>query len=143
MLGPMQQHTLNKDAYVNNDVSELNREFIYEQKFRREKGIESELKSVQQQRFERAAAFNGEEVEDLLESIKDYTKVTDETHRFGREFTDRKRFGVSQTEFDSKPREKQVRSITDFAGSASNEDLSEREDEDIYRHYMEQMRREK
>jgi hypothetical protein len=73
--------------------------------------------------------------------LRDLTKVSDEVYNFG-DYHQRNKYGVSQGEFDVKPRERQTRSITDFAGAA-NEDLSEREDEDIYRHYMEQMRREK
>jgi hypothetical protein len=97
---------------------------------------------VQQQRFDRAAAFNGQETEELLESIRDMNKVSDESFIHG-DYHQRNKFGVSQTDFDTKARERQARSIQDFAGASNNEDLSEREDEDIYRHYMEQMRKEK
>jgi hypothetical protein len=52
---------------------------------------------------------------------------------------------VAQGEFDVKTRERALRSLADFAGTPStgeSGELSEREDEDIYQHYMEQMRRE-
>ena len=77
-----------------------------------------------------------------MERLKTMSKVSDESYKVG-DYNDRSRFGISATEFDVAPRQRQTRSITDFAGASNNEDLSEREDEDIYRHYMEQMRKEK
>lgn len=141
LLGPLQTANLDQGAYVNSDQMELNREYIYDAKYRKEKGIEV-TKSVQQQRFDRSAALNGEESEDLLERIKSMSKVSDESYKIG-DYNDRNRFGVSASEYDVTPRQRQTRSITDFAGASNNEDLSEREDEDIYRHYMDQMRKEK
>lgn len=97
---------------------------------------------MQQQRFDRSAALNGEESEELLERMRNLSKVSDDSYKIGH-YNDRNRFGVSASEFDVIPRQRQTRSITDFAGALNNEDLSEREDEDIYRHYMDQMRKEK
>lgn len=40
LLESLESTNLNKDAYVNKDQMELNREYIYDAKYRKEKGIE-------------------------------------------------------------------------------------------------------
>ena len=57
---------------------------------------------------------------------------------------------MNKTDADVRSRERRPKSIEDFAGtkggagtSTDDADLSEREDEDIYTHYIEQMRRAK
>lgn len=82
--------------------------------------------------------------------MKDYRNLTQDmkTSTEG-VFGDKEKFGINATEADLHGRkQRRVRSIEDFAGKASSKsqddpDLSEREDEDIYQHYLEEMRKAK
>lgn len=82
--------------------------------------------------------------------MKDYRNLSQDMQTVtGGVLSDKERFGINATEADVHGRkQRRVRSIEDFAGKASSSssadpDLSEREDEDIFQHYMEEMRKAK
>lgn len=99
---------------------------------------------IKTQRLEKFAELNNMHTEDLLDKLKDWTNLT-EVDQLGGNFTERDRLKALKSEHDVKARKSQTRSLSEFAGSSSKgeEDLSEREDEDIYVHYMEEMRKAK
>jgi hypothetical protein len=82
---------------------------------------------------------------ELFEKLKDTGSLKGKGATNGGFFSDKEKFGLNKTEADVKSRERKSISIEDFVGSKGSEDadLSEREDEDIYTHYIEQMRRAK
>ena len=95
------------------------------------------------QRLEKAAQINNLTPEEMFDQLKDTTSLTD-VKSVGGQFTNKNKVGAIKNVMDIKGREKQMRSIDAFAGSRQDEgELSEREDEDIYAHYMEQMRKAK
>jgi len=87
---------------------------------------------------------------DLFEKLKDTGKLAGKSLTGGH-FTDKEKFGFLKTEYDVKSRERRQISLEDFAGKSTtsysapylDDDLSEREEEDIYTHYIEQMRKAK
>lgn len=74
-----------------------------------------------------------------MEQLKDWANIA-ENNTYGGKYTEKSRYGTLKNELDVEGRRPQARSLEKFAGDA---DLSEREDEDIYAHYMEQMRKAK
>ena len=74
--------------------------------------------------------------------MKYWANISENEKGYSCKFTQKERFG--QGEQEVKSRQQKAKSLSNFAGSASaSEDLSDREDEDIYAHYMEQMRKAK
>lgn len=66
------------------------------------------------------------------------------TSKIGGRYSNKDKLGTGKTESDAgQGRSKKARSIQEFAGATGTDDLSEREDEDIYNHYMNEMRRAK
>lgn len=109
----------------------------------------SEFDSINMKRLKEFAQANKMDVNDLFEKLKNGGKLTENEAKYGGLFTDKEKFGMNKTDADVRSRERRQRSIEDFAGSKSKasqseeSDLSEREEEDIYTHYIEQMRRAK
>lgn len=84
---------------------------------------------------------------ELYEKIKDQVYIKDANTQAisGGRYANKEKLGTGKTESDAgQGRSKKARSIHEFAGgSAETDDLSEREEEDIYNHYMNEMRRAK
>ncbi len=99
---------------------------------------------MQTQRIEAFATQNGQKPEDLMNQLKDWSNIADNNKSFADKFTNRDLYGqAAEKERLLKTRPaKASKNLSEFAAS-NDEDLSEREDEDIYSHYMEQMRRAK
>ena len=64
--------------------------------------------------------------------MKDWAKLS-ESRTDGGKFTEKSRLGLLKTDKDVQGRQRRVKNIEEYA----QDDLSEREDEDIYAHYME------
>ena len=95
-------------------------------------------------RLKQFAEANNMDPIELFEKLKNTGKLTDDSAVYGGLFTEKERFGLNKTEADVRSRDRRPRSIEDFAGSkigavgsSEDPDLSEREDEDIYSHYIE------
>ena len=83
---------------------------------------------------------------EFYDSIKDYVHLEDSNiqNNIGGKYSNKNKLGTGKTESDGgQGRSKKARSIQEFAGATGTDDLSEREDEDIYNHYMNEMRRAK
>lgn len=140
---------MNTQQPVTQDILEMNKDFIYDYKFRQKTGgptMPENGEGIKTQRIEKTAASSNMKSEDLLEQMKQWANVS-ENSTLGGKFTDKERFGQLKSEQEIPNRQKRgTRSLNDFAGTAASQedaDLSEREDEDIYAHYMEQMRKAK
>jgi hypothetical protein len=129
----------------------MNKDFIYDYKFRADKrpiDPNYEFDSITIKRLKEFAKANNMSEADLFEKLKNSGSLKAKSSTNGGYFYDKEKFGLNKTEKDVKSRERKQISIEDFAGSkgaagTEDADLSEREDEDIYTHYIEQMRRAK
>lgn len=78
--------------------------------------------------------------------MKDWANVAEPGSQRGR-VSLKERVGLAKGDSIPTRQRRSVKSIQDFAGSASSQaadaDLSEREDEDIYAHYIRQMKQAK
>jgi len=70
----------------------------------------------------------------LFEQIKDFGNIQ-EKKNLGGEFTEKQRLGMLHNESTINNREKQAKNLEEYA----RESESEREDEDIYSHYINKM----
>lgn len=95
--------------------------------------------TIKTQRLEKIAEANNMSAEDLLKQIKDWGTIGN-SRKYGGEFTDKSKFGMLKEEFDVKGRERKTKNLSEYA---KEEDLSEREDEDIYAHYINEMKKSK
>lgn len=149
----MEADEFNMDTEASADVKELNKDFLYDQKFRTDKrpfNPDTEFDSVEIKRLKQFAEANNMDPNDLFEKLKNTGSLTGKGAVYGGLFTEKEKFGMNKTDADVRSRERRPKSIEDFAGtnkgastSTDDADLSEREDEDIYTHYIEQMRRAK
>ena len=121
----------------------MNRDFIYDYKFRADKrpvDPNREFDPIAIKRLKEFAKANNMSEADLFEQLKDSGSLKSKGSTNGGFFYDKERFGLNKNEADVKSRERKPVSIEDFAGSSHPQDsgdLSEREEEDIYTHYIE------
>jgi hypothetical protein len=111
---------------------------VYEYKHAKQvlgKQFDEAPKDKIQQAYERKANEKNMKTEDLLDQLKYWGNIT-EGDRFMGEFAKKERYGTLKDETEVEGRQKKAgKGLRQFAND--EEDLSEREDEDIYAHYME------
>ena len=94
--------------------------------------------TVKTQRLEKFANINSMQPEELFDQVKDWANISN-TNINGGSFTEKEKYGQLKKDSDVQGRQRKSKNLSDFAASLQNteEDLSEREEEDIYAHYME------
>ena len=138
----MTQVEFSPDTPLNEEQKQLNREFIYDQKYKQKNPQTTPtLEGVKTQRLKKFAENNNISSEELFDQMKDFANIS-ENNLSGGKFTSKDTLGLLKTDKDVEGRQARTRSLNEFA-SAAEEDLSEREDEDIYAHYMDQMKKAK
>lgn len=80
--------------------------------------------------------------DDLLDQMKDWATLSSKNASRGT-VSQKESVGLAKSEPTPSRQTRTVKSIQDFAGSSQDADLSEREDEDIYAHYIRKMKEEK
>ena len=102
------------------DVKELNKDFLYDQKFRTEKrpfNPDIEFDSVEIKRLKQFAEANNMNPNELFEKLKNTGSLTGKDAVYGGLFTDKEKFGLNKTDADVRSRERRHKSIEDFAGT--------------------------
>jgi len=127
---------------LDSETQNLNKEFLYDQKHRA-KTNQTYPETLREKRIKALAEESGVTREQIYEQAKDHIMLHDNIKSIQGRFSNQERFGLGKSEKDVPSREAKARSIHAFAGSKSDDDLSEREDDDIYAHYMEQMKKAK
>jgi hypothetical protein len=132
---------LSSEAAASLDQRELNKEFVYDYRFRKQQRKPEETgihETVKTQRLEKFANINSMQPEELFDQVKDWANISN-TNINGGSFTEKEKYGQLKKDSDVKGRQRKSKNLGDFAASLQNteEDLSEREEEDIYAHYME------
>ena len=98
-----------EEAQVSRDQRVLNREFIYDYKYRNERDARDRLQ-LNTQKIEKFAVENGMTLEEALEHFKDIMPVGEFNTRRGL-FENKDRFGLKRSELDVQGRQRAVRSI--------------------------------
>lgn len=121
---------------LDNETRTLNKEFLYDQKHRK-KTNQSYPETLREKRIKKLAEESGMTREQLYEQVKDNIHLHGNIKSLQDRLSSQERFGIGKSEADVPSREAKARSLHDFAGKQANDDdLSEREDDDIYAHYM-------
>lgn len=127
--------------------AKMNRDFVYEYKHQisRKEMADPNLKIMKDLDTKRIEAFakkHGLTNEEVYDGIKDYARLSKQD-KHG-DFTTANTLGMSKSDANIENRQRNIKSIKDWARAGQDEDdLSEREDEDIYAHYMKQMKEHK
>ncbi|CDW82520.1 UNKNOWN [Stylonychia lemnae] len=117
----------------------LNRNFVYELKDAEQSGSLHQLKDREiQQLIEKAEAY-GMTFSEYLDAIKGGKIISEEMNQYSKDQYEREQLGITRNDYDVASRQRSSKNLSSFARDSE----SEREEEDVYRHYINKMNQEK